>query len=89
MDLELKTIKKEFLPESLLALSHQLLETPLRGFCGLLLKPDLQALVDDVPGHPAEEEVDRAEGGQVHRLELVAPATVLRQIEVVLGVGRQ
>ena len=51
-----------------------------------MLQPDLEALVDDVPGHPAEEEVDRAEGRKVHRLEILAPAAVLGQLEIVLGV---
>ena len=77
------------LPESLLALSHQLLEAPLGRLGGFLLQPDLEALVHDVPGHATEEEVDRAERGKVHRLELFAPAAVLRQLQIVLRVGRQ
>ena len=41
------------LPESLLALSHQLLETPLRGFSRFLLQANLEALMHNVSGHPA------------------------------------
>ena len=39
------------IPERLFALPHQLFETPLGRFCGLLLKADFQTLVHDVAGN--------------------------------------
>ena len=52
---------------------------------GLLLKPDLEALVDDVERHPAEEEVGRAEGRQVHPDELGVPHAELGELPRLVG----
>ena len=38
----------------------------------------------DIPWYATQEEVDCTEGGEVHGQELVAPAPVLGQLEVIL-----
>ena len=66
----MKTTKTTTKLQSILTLSHQLADTQLGGFQGLLLQPDLEALQDDVLGDPAEEQIDRPERWKIHFLEL-------------------